>query len=237
MKYKNDHNNHAKSSQKMNERLTASTLLYLAQEERCQKARQREAEMELSEKKEQKRKAKELLQKKDAIPYDLKVAERICARISSGELLVDICTDDHMPTARRVIEWTNRRPEFLQAYRMARNDRLDIFEEQIVAIADNARDDWRVVERRDTQSLVPNGDAIARSKLQIDVRLRHLRAGRPTVWGETSTLITKSAASDIELLSDEELQQKIDELDAKFAIVEGGGSARLLPKSRDLFAA
>jgi hypothetical protein len=222
--------------------MTASTLLYLAQEEGRQKERQRQVEIELSEEKEQKRKAEELLQRKDSMPYGFQVAERVCMRVSAGELLIYICMDDDMPTARRVIQWTKTRPEFLQACRIARDDRLDIFEEQIVAIADNTRNDWRVVERKNTQSLVPNGEAIARSKLQIDVRLRHLRAGRPTVWGETSTLITKSDARDIELLSDEELQQKIEDLEGKFAIVEGRpirgpGPARPLLKTKDLFAA
>jgi hypothetical protein len=56
---------------------------------------------------------------------------------------------------------------------------------------------------------VLDGDAIARAKLRVEVRFRHLKAGRPAKWGDTSTLVTKSV--------DETEGLTMDELDAKIA--------------------
>jgi hypothetical protein len=175
----------------------------------------------------------ELLAKRDMMPFSDNVAERICKRISGGELLIDICSDSDMPTARRAIEWTKQHQDFLLSYRAARVDRLDIFEEEIVKIADDNKEDWDINEKKHKRVLI--NDAIARSKLKIDVRLRHLRAGRPNIWGETSTLITKSGdPDDSALLSDAELRAKIEELDRKQLFCEEHTAAPPM-KSKDLF--
>jgi hypothetical protein len=75
--------------------------------------------------------------KKNALPYSEPLAIEICERISSGELLIDICVDDHMPTVRRVTQWLHN-SEFKALYDESINDRLTIFEEQIIKIADDA---------------------------------------------------------------------------------------------------
>jgi hypothetical protein len=51
--------------------------------------------------------------------------------------LIDICVDDHMPTVRRVTQWLHN-SEFKALYDESINDRLTIFEEQIIKIADDA---------------------------------------------------------------------------------------------------
>jgi TusA-related sulfurtransferase len=42
---------------------------------------------------------------KNSLPYSEPLALEICERISSGELLIVICDDPHMPTVRRVRQW------------------------------------------------------------------------------------------------------------------------------------
>ena len=59
-----------------------------------------------------------------------------------------------------------------------------------------------------------------RAKLRVEVRLKHLKAYKPSIWGEQSTLNVKNAdQADIENMSAEELAKKIAELEHKDRVV------------------
>lgn len=49
------------------------------------------------------------------------IANEICERLSKGEPLSVICTDDHMPSFQTVYNWEKARPEFLEASARARH--------------------------------------------------------------------------------------------------------------------
>ena len=160
----------------------------------------------------------ELFVAKGTLPYSEQLAIEICERISSGELLINICADEHMPTVRRVTQWLRESSEFSILYKESINDRLTIFEEEVIKIADDAARDFRDVVRNGRTVRVLDGDAIARAKLRVEVRFRHLKAGNPGKWGETSTLITKDG-NDMDNMSTEELDAKIAELEVKDRVV------------------
>jgi hypothetical protein len=158
---------------------------------------------------------------KNALPYSEPLAIEICERISCGELLINICNDEHLPTTRRFYQWLGESVEFNMLYKESLNDRLNIFEEQVIQIADDAARDFKDVVRNGRPVRVLDGDAIARAKLRVEVRFRHLKAYRPQRWGDVSTLITKDAdAQDPANLSDEELERRLAEMDAKDRIVK-----------------
>ena len=147
------------------------------------------------------------------------LAIEICERISSGELLINVCADAHLPTVRRCTQWLRENSDFNALYKKSINDRLTIFEEEVIKIADDASRDFKEVLRNGRTVRVPDGEAIARATLRVEVRFRHLKALKPSIWGETSTLITKSV-DDVDNLSMEELEQKIADLDEKDRIVK-----------------
>jgi hypothetical protein len=60
--------------------------------------------------------AAELNAKKAIIPYSEALATEICERISVGELLINICLDEHMPTMRRVTQWLKEHSDFKSLY-------------------------------------------------------------------------------------------------------------------------
>ena len=155
---------------------------------------------------------------KNTLPFSEPVAVEICERISSGELLINICADEHLPTVRRVTQWLRESQDFAALYRESINDRLTIFEEEVIKIADDASRDFRDVVRNGRSVRVLDGEAIARAKLRVEVRLKHLKAYKPSIWGETSTLNVKSAGDDAADLTTEELEKRIAEIDAKDAI-------------------
>ena len=156
---------------------------------------------------------------KATLPYSEPFAIEICERVSSGELLIDICADEHLPTVRRVTQWLKESQEFAALYKESLNDRLTIFEEEVIKIADDASRDFRDVQRNGRTQRVLDGDAIARAKLRVEVRFRHLKAGNPGKWGDQSTLITKSG-DELDNMPAEELERKLAELELKDAIVK-----------------
>ena len=156
---------------------------------------------------------------KATLPYSEPLAIEICERVSSGELLIDICADEHLPTVRRVTQWLKESQEFAALYKESINDRLTIFEEEVIKIADDASRDFRDVQRNGRTQRVLDGEAIARAKLRVEVRFRHLKAGNPGKWGDQSTLITKSG-DELDNMPAEELERKLAELELKDAIVK-----------------
>jgi hypothetical protein len=158
--------------------------------------------------------------RKGTLAYSEPLAIEICERISSGELLINICLDEHMPTVRRCNQWLGESIEFKGLYGASISDRLNIFEEEIIRIADDASRDFKEVVRNGRAQRVPDGEAIARAKLRVEMRLKHLRAYRPDRWAEQSTLITKSADGfDPTSMTAEELEKTISDIERKSGVV------------------
>ena len=161
----------------------------------------------------------ELCVKKGTLDYSEPLAIEICERISSGELLICICNDEHMPTMRRVTQWQKENGDFNALYKESLNDRLTIFEEQVILIADDAARDFKDITRNGRTMRVPDGEAIARAKLRVEVRFRHLKAGRPEKWGDSTTIITRNDGEDFAAMTTEELEKKIAAFEHKNRIV------------------
>jgi hypothetical protein len=154
--------------------------------------------MEENERIRAERKARQ--ESRGTLQFSEPLAIEICERVSSGELLINICLDEHMPTVRRVTQWLRESPEFAALYKDSICDRLTIFEEEVIKIADD--------------------DAIARAKLRVEVRLKHLKAYKPSIWGEQSTLnVKQSDPLDLDQMTTEELAAKIAELEHKDRVV------------------
>lgn len=158
---------------------------------------------------------------KNAITYADQIAAEICERISSGELLTVICRDDHLPPIRKCQQWLKEYPEFQALFDMYIQDQLFVFSEQVLEIADAMKDDFKTVIKNGKEKRVADPDMVARAKLRIEVRFRHLKAGKPELWGDVSTLITKSDDRlDAANLTTDELERRLADLDIKDRIVK-----------------
>ena len=49
--------------------------------------------------------AAEIQKRKEALPYSDELAQEIAERIAVGELLINVCLDEHLPTMRRCNQW------------------------------------------------------------------------------------------------------------------------------------
>jgi hypothetical protein len=193
--------------------------VFLSQEEldECKKERDRRVN---EKREEQERIERERFLRLNAIKENLtysdKLAQTICERISAGELLTVLCREDDMPTMRRCNQWLKEHAEFQAFMDMSKNDRLSIFEEDTVFIADSMKDDFKTVIKNGKEKRIADPEMVARAKLRIEVRFKHLKAGRPQKWGDVSTLITKSDdPNDAANLSAEELEKRIADIDQK----------------------
>jgi hypothetical protein len=156
---------------------------------------------------------------KEALPYSDQLAQEICERVAIGELLINICLNEHLPTMRRCNQWLREYPEFSALYQSAVNDRLSVFEEEVIQIADDMRHDFKTVIRNGHEKRVADPDMVARARLRIEVRFKHLKALRPQRWGEVSTLITKGADDfDTSSMSADELERQIADIERKSRI-------------------
>jgi hypothetical protein len=101
-------------------------------------------------------------------------------------------------------------------YDASLQDRLAIFEEQVIQIADDMSHDFRTVIKNGKEKRVPDPDMVARARLRIEVRFKHLKALKPQRWGDVSTLNVKNQ-DDFETsnLSAEELEKEIAAIEQK----------------------
>jgi hypothetical protein len=185
-----------------------------------QTATRREQErLEAERKASEARRRAEIAARKEALSYSDSLAQEICERIAVGELLINICEDDHLPSMRRTNQWIREQPAFNMLYQSALNDRLSVFEEQVIQIADDMRHDFRTVIKNGQERRIADPEMVARAKLRIEVRFRHLKAGRPAKWGDSQTLTVKNA-DDTSNLSADQLEAEIAAIENKSRIVK-----------------
>jgi hypothetical protein len=100
--------------------------------------------------------------RKEAIPFSESLAMEICHRVSAGEFLTKICLDHEMRTVRSVTQWKKDHKEFALLYDEAIRDRLDIFEDEVVTIADESENDFKLVKKNGKQVRVLDAEVISR---------------------------------------------------------------------------
>lgn len=155
-------------------------------------------------------------QRKEAVTYSDNLAQEICERIASGELLTVMCLDKHMPTVRKANAWLHEHTEFKILFDQSLQDRLTIFEEQIIQIPDEAAHAYIEVKKGSSVQRVQDTGKVQAAKLQVEVRRLHLKAGRPQKWGDSATIITKSSDEfDTANMSPEELEKQIADIERK----------------------
>ena len=110
----------------------------------------------------------------------------ILDRIADGESLRAICRSDGMPAARTVLRWIQGNPDLQRAYAIATEVRADMIFDELMEIADDARNDWTEKVGRNGESLghVLDAENIRRSALRIEARKWTLARMAPKRYGD-----------------------------------------------------
>jgi hypothetical protein len=121
--------------------------------------------------------------------FDQAIADEICERLANGESLRSICgsdRDDFIPGSTTVFKWLAENTKFAEQYAHAREAQADAIFDEILDIADDARNDW--MERKDAEGqgagYVENGEHIQRSRIRIDARKWMAGKLKPKKYGE-----------------------------------------------------
>lgn len=113
--------------------------------------------------------------------YTPAVAVKICDRIANGETLRAICRDEEMPPWQTVYGWISIYPDFSERIARAREAGFDAIAEQCLDIADEGAFD---ITEADDGRLIVDHEAIQRSKLRVETRLKLLSKWSPKKYGE-----------------------------------------------------
>ena len=122
--------------------------------------------------------------------YTRKVADEICRRLAEGESLRGICGDGHLPHRESVRRWLRDNEEFRRQYARAREDQADAIFEEMLEIADDARNDWMERKARTAKGVATDGapvlnvEAITRSRLRVETRKWMIAKLAPKKYGE-----------------------------------------------------
>lgn len=132
--------------------------------------------------------------------YTAEVVDSICARLSTGEPMAEICRDEGMPAARTVRDWMKERPEVSAAIACAREEGFD-------AIAVKARETARGKGESTSD--------VQRDKLIVDLDLKLLAKWDPKRYGDRTTLAGDPDAPLVGL-TDEQIDAKLAAFGVKF---------------------
>lgn len=142
--------------------------------------------------------------------FTQEVADEICERLSDGESLRAICSEDGMPRKATVFRWLGENERFRDQYARAREVQADALFDDVLSIADDSRNDWMRSHGEDDAGWVANGDNIRRSQIRIDARKWMAGKLRPKKYGDFKAVeLTGADGGPLQvsaaLLSDEDL--------------------------------
>lgn len=94
--------------------------------------------------------------------YSPAIAEEIAERITNGELLIDICELEHMPSKATVFRWLEAREDFRDLYTRARKRQMHVFADQLIKRGLDESRDYYVDSKGQRHS---DNTAVQRDKL------------------------------------------------------------------------
>jgi hypothetical protein len=119
--------------------------------------------------------------------YTEEIADKICARIASGESVLSIAKDPEMPASSTIYLWLldEDKKSFSEKYDKARIAQADHYFDQLLEIADDGTNDTITRETGDGETYeVANTEFIQRSRLRVDTRKWYLSKIMPKKYGE-----------------------------------------------------
>lgn len=162
--------------------------------------------------------------------FSQSLADHVCERLIRGESLTSICDEDGMPSTGTVYYWRHTNDLFRAAYEGARVAQAERMFDEILGIVDDGRNDWMEKEGRNGTYIVLNHEAMARSKMRAEMRLRMVEKMAPKRFGEKTQLDLTNSDGKLASMTPE---QKAARLTAIHAAVQKRKEAAKAGKPRD----
>ncbi len=113
--------------------------------------------------------------------YTQELAATICAEIGLGKSLRTVLKGEDMPAMSSVFLWLREHKDFSEQYARACEERTEAMAEDIIDISDESSRDF--IETEDGR-MIPNTEAIQRSKLRVDTRKWLMAKMKPKKYGD-----------------------------------------------------
>lgn len=121
--------------------------------------------------------------------YTQEIATEICRRITEGESVRSISRDESMPSIATIYSWIGRNPEFLKQYEKAKEEQVETLADEMLEIADDARNDFVEKALKSGESIVVgDSEMVNRSRLRVDTRKWIAERMKPKKYGPKSDL-------------------------------------------------
>lgn len=144
--------------------------------------------------------------------FTQQIFDTVCERLADGESLRAICSDEDMPSTHSFLKWVDRDEELARQYARARESQADAIFDEILDIADDARNDWMKTNGKDDEGYIVNGETARRSQIRIDARKWMAGKLRPKKYGEKYTAeLTGANGGPVELVARRPISDEIDE--------------------------
>ncbi len=119
--------------------------------------------------------------------YSEETAVLVLERMAAGETLAEICRSEGMPAASTVRYWfvMDQPAGFAARYARAREQQMEAWADDIVAIADHtAQDTHTTVYENGVERTSPNTEWISRARLRVDSRKWLMSKLAPKKYGD-----------------------------------------------------
>lgn len=118
--------------------------------------------------------------------YSPRLAADICEQMAAGKSLNDVLRQPGYPEKTTIFRWIKAHDSFRNLYAEAREQQADSMVDDILAIADDGRNDTYVdAEGRERTDY----DVVARSKLRVEARKWLAGKMRPKVYGDANRAV------------------------------------------------
>lgn len=116
--------------------------------------------------------------------------DQVCEYICQGLSLREIAAKEGMPSPWQILRFVSKSPEAAQQYAYAKEWQSELLADEIIEIADDARNDWMEVYGDDGEAIgwKLNGEHTRRSQMRIDARKWRAAKLRPKVYGDKGEL-------------------------------------------------
>jgi hypothetical protein len=122
--------------------------------------------------------------------YDPVIAAYFCELIATGKQGIRRLCDqnDSLPEPQTLYRWMSQHPEFREQYAHAKEEQLQLLEDEILEIADDSTNDYVTVTKKNGDEYeVLNKEAVMRSNLRIESRKWLMGKLKPKKYGEKNT--------------------------------------------------
>jgi len=125
------------------------------------------------------------------------MAQEVLAWLESGKSLLSFCKQPEKPGRRTVHDWREKSPEFSAQFARAKELGNEVLEEECLDIADHGTNDWMEIQDKDGECVGwrVNGEAVQRSKVRIETRLKIIANRDPRRYGNKADEVRQTNES------------------------------------------